>query len=148
MGRIFGGFAVSSYAIRPCGWRQYSCVVLLLVFFNMNSSLAGGDPVVDENRAISAEEAAEIMASPKSAAAGENLYNQVCVYCHGAKGVGGKARKMQCRQYDSQYLYKTISNGKKRGSMVMPSWKRSFSEQVRWELVSYIDTLKSLETCL
>jgi len=148
MSRIFGGFAVSSYAIRPCGWRQYSCVVLLLVFFNMNSSLAGGDPVVDKNRAISAEEAAEIMASPKSAAAGENLYNQVCVYCHGAKGVGGKARKMQCRQYDSQYLYKTISNGKKRGSMVMPSWKRSFSEQVRWELVSYIDTLKSLETCL
>lgn len=147
MDHIFGSFVVPNHAVRPCGWCQSLCVFLLLFFFNMNYSLAGGDPVVDENRAISAEEAAEIMASSKSAAAGEELFNQVCVYCHGAKGAGGKARKMQCRQYDSQYLYKTISNGKKRGSMVMPSWKRSYSEQIRWELVSYIDTLKSLETC-
>jgi mono/diheme cytochrome c family protein len=132
---------------RSYGWNKIFCLTVILVFFNVDSVLAGGASVEDKDGAISAEEAAEILVSSESAAAGEGLFNQVCVYCHGAKGKGGKARKMQCRTYDSKYLYNTISNGKKRGAYVMPSWKMSFDEKTRWELTSYIMTLKDLDIC-
>ena len=132
---------------RPYGWNNIVCIAVVFVVFNVGSVLAGGSPIEDKDRAIGAEEAAEILVSPKSAAAGEGLFNQVCVYCHGANGKGGKARKMQCRTYDSKYLYNTISNGKKRGAYVMPSWKMSFDEKTRWELASYIMTLKNLDVC-
>lgn len=132
---------------RSYGRNKAICIAVVFVFFNVGSALAGGSPIEDKDRSISAEEAAEILVSSKSAAAGETLFNQVCVYCHGAKGKGGKARVMQCRTYDSKYLYDTISNGKKRGAYMMPSWKRSFDEKTRWELTSYVMTLKNLDVC-
>ncbi|TNE78614.1 MAG: hypothetical protein EP334_04820 [Gammaproteobacteria bacterium] len=127
--------------------RFWAACLTLVCGAGFASAFAGGMPAEDENRPISEEEAAQIIASPEAAAAGEGLFNQVCVYCHGAQGIGGKARKMQCRTYDSKYLFDTISNGKKRGAYVMPSWKRSYDEKTRWELVSYIMTLKDLEKC-
>lgn len=72
---------------------------------------------------------------------GEKRFNQTCVYCHGYKGSGGKARKLQGRSFDADYLFKTITKGKKRGSLVMPPWKRSFTPTQRWELVTYILSL-------
>lgn len=125
------------------------CLWVVLLAFGLSTGMvtAGGMPTEEEGKAITEEQAQQIIASPESAAAGEGLFNQVCVYCHGAKGIGGKARKMQCRTYDPQYLFKTISNGKKRGAYVMPSWKNSYDEKTRWELVSYIMTLKDLEKC-
>ena len=76
-----------------------------------------------------------------SVANGEKRFNQTCVYCHGHQGSGGKARKLQGRDFDSDYLFKTITKGKKRGSLVMPPWKRTFSPEQRWELVTYIMSL-------
>ena len=148
MGREFDNYVVTDHVVKPYGWiRLVAVVLVLLSIFQASATLAGGTPTEDEDRAISAEAAAEMIASPESAAAGENLYNQVCVYCHGARGIGGKARKMQCRDFKSKYLYDTISNGKRRAAYVMPSWKASFNEKTRWELVSYIMTLKDLEKC-
>ncbi|MAY42801.1 MULTISPECIES: cytochrome c [unclassified Neptuniibacter] len=72
---------------------------------------------------------------------GEKRFNQTCVYCHGHQGSGGKARKLQGRDFDSDYLFKTITKGKKRGSLVMPPWKRTFTPEQRWELVTYIMSL-------
>ena len=69
---------------------------------------------------------------------GEKRFNQSCVYCHGNEGSGGKARKLQGREFRPNYLFKTITKGKKRGSLVMPPWKRAFTAEQRWELVAYI----------
>lgn len=123
------------------------CIALMLSVFTMSAALAGGVPSAEDDGTVSPAEAAKMIASPASAAAGEGLFNQVCTYCHGAKGVGGRGRKMQCRHYDASYLYNTISNGKRSGSLVMPAWKQSYSERTRWELVSYIMTLKNLDSC-
>jgi len=146
-GRVIDSSAGYRLASRSYGWNTFIYVVMALLLLNAGSALAGGSVVEDEDRAITAEEATAMVASSESATAGEGLFNQVCVYCHGANGSGGKARKMQCRQYDNQYLYNTISNGKRRGSMIMPSWKGSFNEKTRWELVSYIKTLENLDKC-
>ncbi len=77
----------------------------------------------------------------ESIANGEARFNQTCVYCHGDKGSGGKAKQLQNREFTAEYLYNTISNGKRRGALVMPPWKRSFTSEQRWELVTYILSL-------
>lgn len=76
-----------------------------------------------------------------SIARGEEKFNQSCVYCHGNRGSGGKARPLQNRDFRVDYLFKTITKGKKRGSLVMPPWKRTYSAEQRWELVAYIMSL-------
>ncbi|MFW1677066.1 c-type cytochrome [Pontibacter sp. JAM-7] len=81
----------------------------------------------------------------ESVANGEKRFNQSCVYCHGNRGSGGKAKKLQGRDFEPEYLFKTISNGKRRGALVMPPWKRSFSPEQRWELVTYILSLSNSE---
>lgn len=76
---------------------------------------------------------------------GEKRFNQSCVYCHGNEGSGGKARKLQGREFRPDYLFKTITKGKKRGALVMPPWKRAFTAEQRWELVAYIMYLSKKE---
>ncbi len=128
-------------AVRLCMW-----VALFVFGLNVGMVSAGG-MASEEEGPLGEAEIAKILASPESAAAGEGLFNQVCVYCHGSRGIGGKARKMQCRTYDPQYLFDTIANGKKRGAFVMPSWRQSYDDKTMWELASYIMTLKDLEHC-
>lgn len=78
-------------------------------------------------------------------AVGERRFNQNCVYCHGNAGSGGKGAPLQGRDdLTPQYLFETISNGKKRGSLVMPAWKEAFSEQEIWELSAYILSLRNI----
>jgi mono/diheme cytochrome c family protein len=77
----------------------------------------------------------------QSVALGEKRFNQSCVYCHGNRGSGGKAKKLQGRKFDPDYLFKTITKGKRRGSLVMPPWGKTFSDQERWELVTFILSL-------
>lgn len=72
---------------------------------------------------------------------GELRFAQNCVYCHGDKGSGGKAKPLQGREFTDDYLFKVITQGKRRGSLVMPPWGKSMSEEFRWELVSYIQSL-------
>lgn len=147
IGHAIDRLVATNRAVRSYGWSGLFCMALVLLVAAGNEALAGGVSAEAEAATVSAEEAAQLISSPEAAVAGEGLFNQVCVYCHGANGIGGKARKMQCRQYEPQYLFDTISNGKKRGAFVMPSWKRSYDEKTRWELASYIMTLKDLETC-
>jgi mono/diheme cytochrome c family protein len=91
--------------------------------------------------------AQQVLGSPESVASGETTFYQNCVYCHGSKGSGGKARQLQCRDLSPDYLFTTISNGKKRGSLIMPPWKNAMDEETRWRLVAYIRSLKDLPTC-
>jgi mono/diheme cytochrome c family protein len=77
----------------------------------------------------------------QSVAKGEKRFNQSCVYCHGNRGSGGKAKQLQGRNFDADYLFKTITKGKRRGALVMPPWEKTFSDQERWELVTFILSL-------
>lgn len=91
-----------------------------------------------------AEMKAKVFSKENSSVAnGEHRFNQTCVYCHGHQGSGGKAKKLQGREFDADYLFKTITKGKKRGSLVMPPWKRTFTPEERWELVTYILSLSA-----
>jgi mono/diheme cytochrome c family protein len=76
-------------------------------------------------------------------AAGEKRFNQNCVYCHGNAGSGGKGAPLQGRDdLQPQYVFDTITNGKKRGAFLMPAWKDAFSEKEIWELDAYILSLR------
>lgn len=85
------------------------------------------------------------LSDPKMIASGEKRFNQNCVYCHGNAGSGGKAAALQGRNdLAADYVFETISNGKKRGSFQMPAWKGAFSEAQIWELDAYIMSLRQL----
>jgi mono/diheme cytochrome c family protein len=78
-------------------------------------------------------------------AAGEKRFNHNCVYCHGNAGSGGRGAALQGRQdLTPEYLFETISHGKKRGALLMPAWKEAFSEKEIWELGAYILSLRSI----
>jgi mono/diheme cytochrome c family protein len=91
--------------------------------------------------------AQEVLAAPDSARVAEVTFVQNCAYCHGNQGSGGKARSLQCRDLKADYLFDTITNGRKRGSLIMPPWKDSMDERTRWQLTAYIMGLKDLPSC-
>jgi mono/diheme cytochrome c family protein len=93
------------------------------------------------------ELADQVLADPQSATIAETVFYQNCAYCHGSLGSGGKARPLQCRDLKPENLYDVITNGRKRGSMIMPPWKDSLDDLTRWQLVAYIRTLKDLPNC-
>ncbi len=74
-------------------------------------------------------------------AAGESLFNRNCTVCHGKAGAGGRSRPLAGRTFDAQYLFTTISKGRKRGSLLMPPWEKTLREEQRWQLVAYIQSL-------
>ena len=83
-----------------------------------------------------------ILTDPESVQLGQEIFTKNCVYCHGHQGSGGKAKSLQGREFKADYLFKTITNGRRRGSMVMPPWKRSLSDEQRWQLVAFILSLR------
>ncbi len=114
--------------------------------------IAGGAAIADNADNKSADGAGEsikerVLSNPESANVMQASFYQNCAYCHGAEGSGGKARKLQCREWDPDYLFNTISKGKRRGSLVMPPWEKTFNEEERWQFVAYIQSLKDLPTC-
>ena len=82
-------------------------------------------------------------------AAGEQLFTDNCVLCHGEKGAGdgpgAKTIKVKPANFTDPKvqaetdgsLYWKMTNG--RGPM--PAWKDVLSDQERWELVGYIRKL-------
>ncbi len=75
---------------------------------------------------------------------GRVQFAQTCVYCHGNAGSGGKAGPIAGRTaLTDDYLFTTISNGKRAGSLVMPTWKDSLDEPTIWKLVAYVMSLQA-----
>ena len=75
---------------------------------------------------------------------GRLAFAATCVYCHGNAGSGGKAGPISGRTDLTQdYVFTTISNGKRAGSLVMPTWKDSLDEPTIWKLVAYILSLQA-----
>ena len=91
-----------------------------------------------------------VASNAESLAAGEQLFTDNCVLCHGEKGVGDgpgaktiKVKpanfadpKLQASETDGSLFWK-MTNG--RGPM--PSWRDTLSDQERWQLVVYIRKL-------
>jgi mono/diheme cytochrome c family protein len=94
------------------------------------------------------QEGRDIVAAPDSVAAGQRLFGLNCTYCHGAKGIGGRGRPLQCRDdLTAGIIFETITNGRDSPGFVMPSWKGSIAEPDRWKLAAYILSLRDLPNC-
>jgi|KBSMisStaDraftv2_1062788.scaffolds.fasta_scaffold552678_2 mono/diheme cytochrome c family protein len=113
--------------MRSFGWpTRYRAAALLLVW----ATTAFAEPPAD-------------MSDPALIAAGQKRFNQACFYCHGQDGVGGKGASLQNRaDLAPQFIFDTISNGRIRGSSVMPKWKNGLSEDQIWELTAFIVSLR------
>ena len=90
-----------------------------------------------------------VPATPDNLAAGEQLFSDNCVLCHGEKGVGdgpgAKTIKIKPANFTDPKvqaepdgaLFWKMSNG--RGPM--PAWKDVLTDEERWKLVNYIRKL-------
>lgn len=91
-----------------------------------------------------------VPSNQESLSAGEMLFTDNCVLCHGEKGMGDgpgaktiKVKpanftdaKLQASETDGALFWK-MTNG--RGPM--PSWRDTLTDQERWQLVNYIRKL-------
>jgi mono/diheme cytochrome c family protein len=90
----------------------------------------------------------DIIAAADSVAAGQKLFGLDCTYCHGAKGIGGRGKPLQCRDdLTAAIIFETITDGRDSSGLVMPSWKGSIAEPDRWRLAAYILSLRNLPNC-
>ena len=143
---------MSGFSLQPVShtkWRLFVTSVPFLLIANMCAflvvasvpSFAGDNPGLPQL-------AKETLASADAADSGRKIFGPNCTYCHGSKGLGGKAQKLQCRtDLTAASLFDTITNGRQSGAFIMPPWGDVFGEKKRWELVAYILTLKDLPTC-
>jgi len=113
--------------------------------------LGGGSPLLRE-QALGAEvgernpqEASDEVPSLDDEAViqeGAALFTQSCaVYCHGPKGIGGRGPRLRGRQFDKDYLFNTISNGRD----LMPPFKEIYTREEIWKLVAYVLSLSNAE---
>ena len=98
------------------------------------------------------------LAAPGNDANGKKLFLTYCFLCHGpeGKGDGFAANNLEVKPRDltdaanmtkrsDQQLFAAISGGGAafHGSMAMPYWRESLTEQHIWDLVAYVRTLHS-----
>ncbi len=137
----------------------------LILFFLLSGStlLAHGDKHQEQKKkkmqkqhwAAPSEEKNRInpvLFSEKSVFAGQTLYLQNCTDCHGvnADGNGPDADDMEPRPSNLAAMAGHHSDGDmawkiKKGNGSMPAWEELFSEEQIWDLVNYIQNLKSID---
>lgn len=75
---------------------------------------------------------------------GKTRFIQTCAYCHGQEGEAGKTRPFKTHtDWEPQAIFDTISNGRRRGGNIMPTWKDSISPEEIWKIVAYIKSLSA-----
>ena len=75
--------------------------------------------------------------------AGARRFAQSCAFCHGSAGAGGSAPALRGRADLTQAdIEATITNGRQRGTAVMPAWKGALSSAQIGELAAYLVSLK------
>lgn len=78
--------------------------------------------------------------SPEAIAAGQRIFETSCShYCHGKDGRGGIGPQLRGRTFDNEYLFNRISNG----FPPMPAWGQVYAREQIWDLVAYIQSLKT-----
>lgn len=123
----------------------FAAVFVAITLLGLSGTFANEPAKPDPNALPQALQ--EIMKHPETIPKAETVFYQNCAYCHGSQGSGGKARTLQCRNLKPDYLFDTITNGRRRGANIMPPWKDSMTEEERWELVAYIMTFRDLPSC-
>jgi mono/diheme cytochrome c family protein len=91
--------------------------------------------------AIARAEEVPDLKSPALVQHGRDLFGETCTYCHGenAAGSASGAPGLQGRtDLGAQEIFDTISEGRIRGTNIMPAWKESLSQSDRWALTAYI----------
>jgi mono/diheme cytochrome c family protein len=78
---------------------------------------------------------------------GRSLFNQYCSHCHGPNAVQGE-RPRDLRRLGIRYgdraptvFYETVSTG--RLDMGMPVWKGVLSDDVLWQIFTYLQTVQA-----
>jgi mono/diheme cytochrome c family protein len=79
--------------------------------------------------------------SPAVIERGQDLFNQACSNCHGENATGGPVVFRGRSDLTAERVFDTISNGRIRGSNIMPAWKDSLSDDERWELTAFVVSL-------
>jgi mono/diheme cytochrome c family protein len=130
-------------------WRFFATSGLFLLAANLWAFLiVGSTPSSAGDNSGLPQLAKEALSSADAADTGRKIFAQNCTYCHGSKGSGGKAAKLQCRtDLTAASLFDTITNGRESGAFIMPPWRDVFGDKERWELAAYILTLKDLPAC-
>jgi len=115
---------------------------------NDNSKVRSADSHFDYAELAKAPEKARSRHNPlvgdeTAVAGGKKLFEQHCAECHGATGEGGKKAPslivLEVQQASPGTLFWVLTNGVVRRGM--PVWSK-LPEAQRWELVSYLQTLK------
>lgn len=92
---------------------------------------------------VKAEDAPFDLNDPVHINAGKELFSQTCVYCHGYEGVGGKGTPLKGRtDLTPNYLFNTITNGRRNGPRIMPAWRSTFDSDSIWNLAAYVWSLR------
>jgi hypothetical protein len=136
-----------------CGWTSlrigFAGAALLCVSAIFAVLCLGNSAVSAQFDAVDLpQEGRDIIAAPDSVVAGQRLFGLNCTYCHGAKGIGGRGRPLQCRDdLTATIIFETITNGRDSPGFVMPSWKGSIAEPDRWKLAAYKLSLRDLPNC-
>jgi mono/diheme cytochrome c family protein len=145
---LFGPGAVCAQAIRIKALMKHSTTALAGLLRPLIVLAAG--MLVSAGSAFAAPTDPSSVIPPfdlndkKNIDAGRVQFAQTCVYCHGYEASGGKAAPLKGRTDLTQdYLYATISNGKRAGSLVMPAWKESLDDDAIWTVVAYILSLQA-----
>ena len=75
---------------------------------------------------------------PTMIAAGRQLFqDKQCAYCHGPNGNG--AIKLAGRNdLEPNYVFDTISQGRSKGALRMPSWRGVLTEEQIWQATAYV----------
>lgn len=84
------------------------------------------------------------LTSANTIQSGQTLFSQACTNCHGNDGNGGPVPLRGRADLTPEEIFDTISNGRTRGSNLMPAWKESLSEPERWELTAFIVSMAHL----
>jgi len=79
--------------------------------------------------------------SPTAIERGQDLFNRACPNCHGENATGGPIVFRGRRDLTVEQVFDVISNGRIRGSNIMPAWKESLSDDERWELTAFVASL-------
>jgi mono/diheme cytochrome c family protein len=127
--------------------------MLLLARFSRGLGAALGGWLIAQACPAATEDALpplaqEILGEADSATAGRRLFSRNCTYCHGARGLGGRAKALQCRDdLEGASVFESITYGRQSGAFIMPPWETELEAAERWQLVAYILTLRDLPNC-
>ena len=126
------------------------CAVLALSF-----AFAGRAAAADDYKPwVAPEDARKVKnpapATPENLAAGEQVFHDNCVLCHGEKGagdgIGGKALNVKPANFTDAKLMSAETDGSLfwkigEGRLPMPPWKDILTEKQRWQVVDYLRKL-------